>query len=295
MDTERILNFNKEIPNTFKLWNDKTVILKRKVLIEKIEPENENSIFQEYFASFTELQRSLELGRNFILGLQNAKAELEKPRVLIEKNIKLIKLRKEKLEARKKFIDNNLTIKIKSKPEEITSDITSLEEVDFNSPITKEQREEIKKILDHYVYSDCIDEINCEIKEKDSDGIDVIRMNYGQHWKDEVAKNLEKFFTEHKTVRLPIDYEQQVNLKIDTSFNLVIKRRVLVEKIGYPTRMGMGSRYDKFLESVSHYNYKERKKLIDEYVQNNIYQEIYEVRADFHNGMNNALGHRLGF
>lgn len=200
MDSERIINFNKEIPNTFKIWNDKITILKRKVLIEKVEPSNENSIFAHYFASFMEHQLAHNQHRR---NLHDIISEIEKPRLLFEKDLKSSKLKKDKLEARKKFINNHCSINIKSKPEEITSDITSFEEIDFNSPVTKEQKEELKKLLDHYVYPECIDEVNCDIKEKDEDGVDIVRLNYGQHWKDKIAKDLQEFFTEHKTVRLP--------------------------------------------------------------------------------------------
>ncbi len=233
MENKRILNFSKPIPDTYKLFKDKVSVLNRRVLTEKVEPSDESSVFKQYFASYMEMQLSIEQGNQFLRDLQNKTAEFDKPKVLIEKDLKLIKLRKQKLEARKQFIDNHLTINIKSKPEEITSDITSLENIDFYGPVTKEQKKELKEILDQYMYRDCIDEINCDIKERDKDGVDVVRMNYGQHSKDMIASDLNKVFTEQQSERLDENYMNSYFRQVDYKLSRILKRNVLIEKKGH--------------------------------------------------------------
>jgi hypothetical protein len=165
----------------------------------------------------------------------NITEEMEKPRVLFEKNLYLIKSKRETKERRQKMIQALFQYVggVKSNLDDITGDITSLEGVDFDSPVTEEQKEELKKLLDHYVYREAIDEIDCEIKERDEDGVDGIRMNYGQHWKDKVANDLTEFFTEHQTIRLPGDYMDKYFKELDYRMSRALRRKVLIEKTGY--------------------------------------------------------------
>lgn len=230
MSEERNTN-SKEIPNTFLLIKDRTSILKRKVLLEKLEKPNENSIYAKYFASFMEgeIRAGLVQPNNRI----NIVEELEKPRILFEKDLYKLEDKKEYVKKRRKFIDklqNNL-LTVKSLPSDITSDITSLENLDFNGPCTEEQREYLKKQFDYYVLPEAIDEISCEIKYKDIDGVDMSRLDYS--WENEVSKSIKNEFINNSTTRLPEDYLELYYKKLDYHFNLFLRRKVLVEKTGY--------------------------------------------------------------
>ena len=92
MSEERNTN-SKEIPNTLLLIKDRTSILKRKVLLEKLEKPNENSIYAKYFASFMEgeIRAGLVRPNNRI----NIVEELEKPRILFEKDLYKLEDKKE--------------------------------------------------------------------------------------------------------------------------------------------------------------------------------------------------------
>jgi hypothetical protein len=276
MAEERKIEF-RDIPNTYTLWRDKVSVSTRKVLIEKTQPSTENSIYAHYYASFMEfeLQRvegELRVGRADRI---NIIEELEKPRVLFEKNLQLIKSKRGKLEARKQFINKFLSIKFKSVPEETTSDITSLENIDFNSPVTKEQEKELKKLLDHYVYREAIDEIDCEIKERDEEGVDVVRMNYGQHWKDRVAIDLTEFFTERQTIRLSDDYMDKYFRELDYRMSRALKRKVLIEKTGYDffSWKKRGFVNLDYTERRAYFNTQERK-LEYQYVAGEIHRRL---------------------
>ena len=122
-------------------------------------------------------------------------------------------------------------LKVKSLPNEITSDITSLENIDFNSSCTEEQKDYVKKQFDYYVLPEAIDEINCEIKNKEIDGVDISRMDYS--WENEVAKSIKNQFINNQTTRLSEDYMESYSQKLDYHFNLFLRRKVLIEKTGY--------------------------------------------------------------
>lgn len=230
MSEARNITF-KEIPNTFLLIKDRTSILKRKVLLEKLEKPNENSIYAKYFASF--MEGEIRAGRVQPNNRINIIEELERPRILFEKDLYKLEDKKERTKKRRKFIDklNKNSLTVKSLPNDITSDITSLENVDFNSPCTKEQREYLKRQFDYYVLPEAIDEINCEIKNKDIDGVDISRMDYS--WENEVSKSIKNQFVNNQTTRLPEDYMELYSKKLDYHFNLFLRRKVLIEKTGY--------------------------------------------------------------
>lgn len=232
MSEERNINF-KEIPNTFLLIKDRTSVLKRKVLLEKVEKTNENSIYAKYFASF--MEGEIRAGRVQPNNRINIIEELEKPRILFEKDLYKLEDKRERIKKRRKFIDKLQQmcngLKVKSLPNDITSDITSLENIDFNSSCTEEQKEYVKKQFDYYVLTEAIDEINCEIKNKEIDGVDLSRMHYS--WEDEVSKSIKNHFIDNQTIRLPENYMELYSKNLDYHFNLFLRRKVLVEKTGY--------------------------------------------------------------
>lgn len=284
MTEERNIEF-KELPNTYKIFTDKVNILDRKVLFEKTKKSDEvsDSSYSNYFFNFVEADGNIPAFRNRMIDIRE---ELEKTRVLIEKNIHLIynkreikKIRNERYEIIRMYLKN-----IKSNKNDTVLDITSLENIDFERPCTKEEKIELTKQFDYYVYPESIDEIECEIKEKDSDGVDYARLEYGGI--DDVSTNITKNFTLHQTKRLPDDYEEQVKNKVDTIFSNAIKRRVLFEKIGYQTYITM-QRYDAYVNSVKerHDSWELRKS----YRESNNYlmnQEKNEIVGDLHRMLN---------
>lgn len=297
MAQERNVDFM-EVPNTFQLFIDKVSVLDRKVLVEKVkrpdfelEFENELALFERAFGGEDGI-----FGNGHVLTFAELMERIaEKPKVLCEKNLLLvgnrIAIRKRKKELFEKILRNVKTTP--SKFDDLVIDITTFEGVDFNRPCTIEEKIEIGKEFDYYVYQECIDEIECEIKTKDDDGAEMSRMNYGQ--KDEITESITKHFTENQTVRLPELYIELTYEKIDSLlFNSVKrKRRVLVEKMGYPTFIEY-ARYGDFWKTMndSNYNWIERSELKRDYRQLKdelLQQELKEIQSDLHRMLNNEV------
>ena len=171
--------------------------------------------------------------------------------ILFEKNLSLIRYKKAKKDSRLKIMQYliNSGVDVKSNlDDDITADITSLENIDFNGPCTLEQKEELKKQFDYYVYKDCADEINCEIKTSKESNIDINRLNYFNQ--DPISEEISEHFKSTNFERLPQDYDEQVLAKTNAYVPTnLLKRRVLVEKINYPTHTKM-ARYDAFIKSA---------------------------------------------
>lgn len=220
----------KELPNTYELWCNKTTLLSRNVLVEKIDKPiffesnfpNGGIVFDTYVR--WDVQQIMQER----IRAQRATAEL--PKILIEKNLALIKHRQERLEGRvnriaymSKYLKN-----VKSTATDITCDITSLENIDFNRSCTQEEKLNLLEQYDYYVYRDAIDEINCDIKLKDIDGIDLCRREYFR--KDETAESIKQYFTNH-TIR-PALSEEELYEKMSFVIGKVhiCNRKVLVEK-----------------------------------------------------------------
>lgn len=102
---ERNIEF-KEIPNTYKLFTEKTTVLKRNVLIEKVD-FSKNDYFLDYFnfefnalnEHYNQLNNAVYNYRNDLVNIQN---RLEESRVLTEKNIRLVHKKREVKERREK-------------------------------------------------------------------------------------------------------------------------------------------------------------------------------------------------
>ena len=70
-------------------------------------------------------------------------------KVLFEKNIHLVECKK----VRKQILDLiSRHVKVKSNLNDIVMDITSLENIDFNKPLSNEELKELKKELDFLIY-----------------------------------------------------------------------------------------------------------------------------------------------
>jgi len=170
--------------------------------------------------------------------------------VLFEKNLSLINYRKAKKDSRFKIMQYLISsgIDVKSSLNDVAADITSLENIDFNKPCSDEEFKELRKQFDYYVYPEAIDEINCEIKTAEENIPDINRLNYCNQ--DPVSEEISEQFKPTDAQRIPDDYEQQVQSKIDACMPIhFLKRRVLVEKINYPTHTKM-ARYDAFIKSA---------------------------------------------
>lgn len=273
-----------EIPNKYKFFTDKINILERKVLFEKIKKSDENteSVFDYLYlgAEIPEIPIETIINRR----LTYIQQEFEKKRVLIEKNIHLIhnkkeikKIRNKRYEIVRMYLKN-----IKSNLSDTILDVTSLESVDFNRPCTIEEKIELLNRFDYYVYPEAIDEINCEIKNKDDDGIDFVRLNYCRP--DKVSEDITNGFVFNQTKRLPDDYEKQVIEKIDDFFNNAIKKRVLIEKKDYPIYTTLIKR-DVYMRSSKcdrKISMMEHKKI----TQHLIDQELKELVGNLHTGLN---------
>lgn len=277
MDPIRSTEF-REIPNKYQFIVDKTSVLKRNVLVEKTELDELSIHDDEYNYFYSFVEQDARMNRVNVSRI-NIREELEKTRVIIEKNIKLIQTKRDRKKYRKQFIEN-IGVNVKSSIDDITCDITSLENVDFNKPCTKEDKEELFKLLDHYVYRESIDEINCEIKQKDIDGVDIIRSNYANFNKDEISNSIKNFFTKNQTVRLPEDYMEQVNEKIENFFSRIIRRRVLIEKTGFETYQEF-VKYDKL--RLENKGKEGRYELLREFADREEYkQECEEIHGHIH-------------
>lgn len=170
--------------------------------------------------------------------------------ILIEKNLSLIKYNKAKKDSRLKMMQKLIQsgIDVKSNLDDVTADITSFENIDFNRPCSKEEIQELKKELDYFVYRDCADEINCEINSLEENLPDLNRLNYCNQ--DPISEEISEHFKPTDYRRIPEDYEFQVQAKVDACIPIhFLKRRVLVEKIDYPTHTKM-ARYDAFIKSA---------------------------------------------
>lgn len=181
-------------------------------------------------------------------------------KVLIEKDTAMLDAFRLAKKIRKDRYDYwSRHLKIKSEFGDYISDITSFENIDFNSECSKKQIEELKKEFDFFVFRESIDEINCEIKQSDSDVIDCSRFNYC--YQDEVSLDIKKKFTEQQTKRIPDDYEDDVTEKIERFFCQGIKRRVLFEKTLNPTYKSI-NKYHKYFNENFGTNFPEN---IDDY------------------------------
>ncbi len=247
MAGERNFDF-REVPNKYKLFTDRVSVLNRKVLVEKTETLNNFLDSDDYIFRF--LQNDITHIGAGVVNRINFREELEKSRVYIEKDVRLLERKRTTKEYRRKFIRGffDRRMNVKSTDSDITCDITSFENIDFNRPCTKEEKIELGKRFDYYVYKESIDEINCEIKEKDTDGIDYARVDYLYN-RDKIADSLTEYFTKNQTIRLPDDYEEQVQEKLNNLFLKSLRRRVLVEKNGFPTHQEL-VKYEKFLPTV---------------------------------------------
>lgn len=170
--------------------------------------------------------------------------------VLFEKNLSLINYNKAKKNSRLKMMQKLIQqgIDVKSTLDDITADITSFENIDFNKPCSDEEFKELREQFDYYVYPEAIDEINCEIKTIEENIPDINRLNYFNQ--DPISEEISGHFKPTDYKRIPDDYDQQVKTKTDAYVPInLLKRRVLVEKIDYPTHTKM-AKYDAFIKSV---------------------------------------------
>jgi len=186
--------------------------------------------------------------------------------VLFEKNLSLINYRKAKKDSRLRIMQKLIQqgIDVKSTLDDITADITSFENIDFNRPCSDEEFKELRKQFDYYVYPEAIDEINCEIKTAEENIPDINRLNYCNQ--DPISKDISENFKPTDYKRIPDDYDEQVQAKTDALVPInLLRRRVLVEKIDYPTHTKM-ARYDAFIKSAREMG--KRANYHDEEVQN---------------------------
>ena len=281
MAVERNVQFG-EIPNTYKLWSDKTTVLERKVLIEKIGKKYTFSYgipFDEnYFLNrLNDSETHIITYRDILL---NSQLEREKPKILTEKNINLINKKREILKRRKSLVSfvNN----VKGDINDIVMDVTSFENIDFNRPCTKEEKIEIGKKFDYFVYKEFAYEINCEIKIKDTDGVDGNRMIYASKFApDRIGDSLRDSFTKNITIRLSEDYLKQYYEKLDYFMNRGIRRKVMVEKTGHDffswKKLG-------FWDGNKDFKPDEQRMLRREYLNSDERrQELDMVRGEIHN------------
>lgn len=206
-------------------------------------------------------------------------------KVLIEKNIAMLdafrlakKIRKDRYDYWSKHL------KIKSEFGDYISDITSFENIDFNSECSKEQIEELKREFDFYVLPEAIDEINCEIKQDGN--VDKSRLNYCV--RDEVSLDIMKKFVDNQTQRLPDNYEDYVVEKTENFFGQGIRRRVLFEKTKNPTYKSL-NKYHRYFNENFGTNFRANR---DEYKKEIGYeQDMVEINADMLRGIlrNNIL------
>ena len=284
MSQEREIEF-KEIPNTYRIFTDKVTVLERKVLFEKTEELNYFDPFEDFFGGQVNTHI---LTLNDIIQNRNRTLEQTKPKVLFEKNLFLIRNKKEIKKRRSDILQHMHHVKTSQTSENSIIDITSFEGINFNRPCTNEEKIELRRQFDYYVYPEAIDEINCEIKEKDIDGADSVRLDYGLSYNG-VSSDLFRNFTEHQTKRLPEDYENQVKKMVDNLFSKAITRRVLVEKTGYYTYKTF-QRYDAYITNLrdkDESNYWELRKKYRESIDLRLNQERNEMTGDLHRLLNN--------
>src|SRR3972149_4368208 len=205
MSQEREIEF-KEIPNTYRIFTDKVTVLERKVLFEKTEESNYFDPFEDFFGGQGDTH---DLALNDIIHDRQSTLEQAEQKVLFEKNLFLIRNKKEIKKRRSDILQHMHHVKTSQTSESSIIDITSFEGINFNRPCTNEEKIELRRQFDYYVYPEAIDEINCEIKEKDIDGADSVRLDCGLSYNG-VSSDLFRNFTEHQTKRLPEDYENQV-------------------------------------------------------------------------------------
>lgn len=218
---------SKEIPNTYNRFINKTKIINRQVLFEKIETLelSESDKFENYLRGYVKFT-----GLNFFPSAVIIEKDMS---VLLRSKTKanILRHKKQKYEAILNYVS-----RIKSDVNDKIVDVTSLENVNFNEQCTNEQIKELKDNFDYYVFQYSFDEINCEIKNKDVDGVDCNRLNYCKN--DIISSDIRKFFTENKTIRLPVDYDELVLEKTNELLCLnVKKRKILFEKINNRSRI----------------------------------------------------------
>jgi len=152
-------------------------------------------------------------------------------KVFVEKNDNLREFIKEVTKERRRlYYRFSQFLDIQSKPDEKIINITSLENVDFNKPCSIEELEEIKEKYDYYIYPDCIDEINCDIKTKENDGVDLYRLGYGE--KNNVTSDISESFMK-KSERITEECYSEFFKKLDKNIGqgCRVRRRVLFEKL----------------------------------------------------------------
>jgi len=248
---EVLRNFEfREVPVEFSSVVNKSIIYKRKVFIEKtVLDTTESALYASYMASFME-KKIKETSSQFIMFEKNIIALRR-----IEKKFLLKKSRKKMYEVLSKYVKQ-----IKSNPEEITADITSLENIEFNRPCSDDEFKELKKQFDYYVYQDSVDEIE-GIKHKDIDGIDAQRLNYCNS--DEISEKITQRFVQSyvsENKRLPENYEQDCFIKaVDRLLGTSKTRTVLLEKIDNPTNTS----YSRFINTTLRIQKNQKKQIED--------------------------------